>query len=130
MTGNLPSYFVLVFLAALVAGCSAESQRLTAEKREIDMQRDAQMKMIDNRTTELKREIDIKRFRADSIIEDRKRQPNADRAQLDSQKKEIMQQSEQAKKDLDKQAAACKKQVDQNAETVKAQIEGNASRYQ
>jgi hypothetical protein len=109
-----------------MTGCSAESQRISAEKREIDQQRDAQIKIIDDRTAELKREIDLRKTRSDDLLEQKKREQGADKAALDNQKKEIDHNSDLAKQDIDRQADAAKKQVNIAADRLKSKLAGKA----
>jgi hypothetical protein len=123
---NISTVLAVMGIAALMTGCSAESQRISQEKSEVNAEKVAQKALIDDRTSELKRNIDLGIKRAEIQIDDAKRQPGADQMALDAQKDNLKKNAETAKASLDQQNTECKKTVDSNVKTLEAQLDNSA----
>jgi hypothetical protein len=123
---NINTVLTVVGIAALMTGCSAESQRISQEKSEVNAEKTAQKALLDDRTNELKRNIDLGFKRSEIQIDDAKRQPGANQTTLDAQKDTLKKNAETAKANLDEQNKECKKTVDNNAKTLEAQLDDSA----
>jgi len=109
--------------ASVLAACSQQAQEVSERKSDIDKQKEAQLQMVDNKTTELKHNVETNKDLALKDLEAQKKALAAQANALNDEKAKIKASADYADKNLNDQAAACKTQIKANVDAAKAQVD-------
>ncbi|CAN5390828.1 hypothetical protein BH11CYA1_BH11CYA1_43890 [soil metagenome] len=119
-------FLALTLISLTTTACSQQSQELSEREKDIDKQKDVQIKVVERTTEELKESVDRQKEQNLQAIEVSKKQLDIEKDNLDAQSKEVKDSTKFAKENLDQQKDESKKIVDRNAQVAKDELKDMA----
>ncbi|GEM_PF-664407 len=116
---------ILVAMALITlstTACSNTQQELSEREKDIDKQKEVQMKVVEKTTEELKQDAERQKDQSLQTLEATKKQLDIEKSNIDAQKSSVKENTDVAKKNLDKQEEIAKKVVDRNAQVAKDEL--------
>ncbi len=110
------------FVTLSTSACSNTQHELAEREKDIDKQKEVQMKVVEKTTEELKQDVERQKDHSLQTLEATKKQLDIEKSNIDAQKSNVKESTEVAKKNLDKQEEIAKKVVDRNAQVAKDEL--------
>lgn len=115
-------FLALTLISLTTTACSQQSEQLSEREKDIDKQKEVQIKVVERTTDELKESVERQKEQNLQAIEANKKQLDIEKANLDAQGKEVKESTSFAKENLEKQAEESKKIVARNAQVAKDEL--------
>jgi hypothetical protein len=115
-------FLALALISLTTTACSQQSEQLSDREKDIDKQKEVQIKVVERTTDELKESVERQKEQNLQAIEVNKKQLDIEKANLDAQGKEVKESTSFAKDNLEKQAEESKRIVARNAQVAKDEL--------